>query len=64
MLFLNCLQNKFVYNYLNCEGVFFFKLNHNHFETSYLNGLSAIFPKLILGLIPIEINSWNKSLQA
>lgn len=29
-----------------------------------LNGLPSIFPRLSLGLIPIDISSWNKSLQA
>lgn len=36
-------------------------VNWNQF---YLKGLPSILAKLIFGLIPIDINSWNKSLQA
>lgn len=40
------------------------KISQLKWMNHYLNGFSAAFPMLSLGLIPIEINSWKRSLHA
>ena len=43
---------------------FIWNLKYKYIQDHSLKGFSAAFPMLSLGLIPIEINSWNNNLHA